>query len=342
MGRRRGHTIEDVARAAGVSISAVSFALNDKGNLGAATRARIKQAAADLDYQADALARGLRRMPMGTIGIVVRPLDALGEYALGGVDFFSRLIAAAAVAGMDRGLGVMLVPNLLKSPVPAFAYALDGYVVVDPEVDDPVVRRLEERGIPYVSIGRDVARPDSTRWVACDDRALREALGHVVSAGARDVALVTGTDANAWNQELELAYRSWMTGAGLGHRVLSAPEAAGIPGGRAVAARLLGEGLPDAVLCATGRQAVGVVEELTGRGVGVPSRVLVATASDSEHARLSAPAVTAIDMHPEGLAASAVDMLQDVIHGRPVPEGLRLPTTLLPRASTHRPAPEEG
>ncbi|MFE7330179.1 LacI family DNA-binding transcriptional regulator [Streptomyces sp. NPDC057565] len=337
MVRRKGLTIEDVARKAGVSIAAVSFALNDKGNLSQETRARIKRVAAELDYQADALARGLRRQPMGTIGVILRPLDALGEYAPSGVDFFSRLIAAAAVTAMDRGLGMMLVPNLLRSPIPAFAYSLDGYVVADPEVDNPVVQRLEDRGIPYVSLGRNVARPESPHWVSCDDTALSALLGHFAAAGARDIVLVTGTDANGWNQDTEAAYRSWMASAQLEPRVLRAPESAGIDGGRAVAAELLREGVPDAILCATGRQAVGAVEELMSRGVGVPTRTLVATASDSEHARISNPTISAIDMHPEQLAAAAVDMLQGLIHNKPVAERLLMPTTLFLRESTLKP-----
>lgn len=337
MARRKGLTIEDVARKAGVSITAVSFALNDKGTLSEETRARIKRVAAELDYQADALARGLRRSPMGTIGLVLRPLDAIGEYALAGVDFFSRLLAAAAVTAMDRGIGMMLVPDLLRSPIPTFAYSLDGYIVGDPEVDDPVVERLEERGIPYVSLGRNVARPDSPYWVSSDDAgSVRAVLEHFASAGARDIALVTGTDANGWNQDCEAAYRAWMAAAGLDPRVLRAAERAGIEGGHAVAARLLGDGVPDAVLCATGRHAVGILEKLSSEGVRVPERTLLATASDSEHARTSDPAISAIDMHPERLAESAVDMLHGLIHNTPVAERVRLPTTFMVRKSTSR------
>ncbi|MFI7048901.1 LacI family DNA-binding transcriptional regulator [Streptosporangium sandarakinum] len=338
MARRKGLTIEDVARAAGVSITAVSLALNDKGTLSAETRARIKRVAAELDYQADALARGLRRSPMGTIGLVLRPLDAIGEYGLSGVDFFSRLLAAAAVAAMDRGIGMMLVPDLMRSPIPAFAYSLDGYVVADPEVGDPVIQRLEDRGIPYVSIGRNVARPDSPHWVSSDDDgSVKVVLDHFASGGARDIVLVVGTDFNGWNEDCEAAYRAWTAAAGREPRVLRATEGAGIQGGRAVAARLLQDGVPDAVLCATGRQAVGILEELRRAGVHVPGRTLLAASSDSEHARTSSPAISAIDMHPERLAEGAVDMLQTLIHNAPAAGRVRLPTTFIIRESSSRP-----
>src|SRR3954454_18544166 len=79
MARTRGVTIHDVARRAGVSISAVSMALNDTGTLSAATRLRVRAVAEEMDYQADALARGLRRSSVGAIGLVMRSLDSLGS-----------------------------------------------------------------------------------------------------------------------------------------------------------------------------------------------------------------------------------------------------------------------
>ncbi len=157
-------------------------------------------------------------------------------------------------------------------------------------------------------------------------------LDHRASAGARDVVLVAGADANGWNQDTETAYRLWTAAAGLAPRVLHAPESVGVHGGHTVAARLLAEGPPDAAICATGRQSALDVEELT-------VRTLVATSSDSEHARISTPTISAIDMRPERLAAAAVGMLQALIHDEPAAERLFLPTTPILRESADRPRP---
>ena len=110
MGRVKGVTIRDVARRAGVSIAAVSMALNDTGTLSEATRLRVRAVADEMDYQADAIARGLRRSSVGAIGLVMRSLDSLGEYDPHGVDVFTRYIGSASAQAMDRGLGLLLVP----------------------------------------------------------------------------------------------------------------------------------------------------------------------------------------------------------------------------------------
>ncbi|WP_396275966.1 LacI family DNA-binding transcriptional regulator [Glutamicibacter sp.] len=61
MARAKKTTIHDVAKAANVSITAVSFALNGKGTLSDQTREHIIGTAERIGYQADALARGLTR-----------------------------------------------------------------------------------------------------------------------------------------------------------------------------------------------------------------------------------------------------------------------------------------
>ena len=207
MGGRKGVTIRDVARRAGVSISAVSMALNDTGTLSAATRARVRAVAASMEYGADSLARGLRGASVGVIGVVVRSLDALGEYAPSGVDVFARYIGAVSSQAMDRGLSVMLVPDPTRRPSPPLALSLDGYIVLAPHRDDPVVALLERRQIPYVTLGRDLSRPDFTDWASeNDEMIIPGVLNHFAAGGARSVVLVVGTDPNAWNADAERLY----------------------------------------------------------------------------------------------------------------------------------------
>jgi DNA-binding LacI/PurR family transcriptional regulator len=58
-GPRRRPTIDDVAARAGVSSAAVSFAMNGRPGVGAATRERILAAAAELGWRPSAHARAL-------------------------------------------------------------------------------------------------------------------------------------------------------------------------------------------------------------------------------------------------------------------------------------------
>src|SRR5438046_10212833 len=89
-------TIRDVAKAAGVSVTTVSHALNGKGRVDPNTRARVAQVVRRLGYRANRHARGLRIGRSGSLGLLL-PVsgDARSDETLR-LDFDMRLAGAAA------------------------------------------------------------------------------------------------------------------------------------------------------------------------------------------------------------------------------------------------------
>lgn len=337
MARGRGVTIRDVARRAGVSITAVSHSLNGKGTISEETRARVRAVADELGYQADAFARGMRQGSVGAVGLVLRSLDALGDYTPAGVDVFERFAGILSAKALGRGVSLTLVPDLTRRPVPPLAFSMDGYIVMSPHEGDEVTALLERRKIPYVCYGRELARPEFKHWASEDDGlSARQILAHFEASGAHEVVLVLGTDKNAWNHDFLQEYLKWCSLHAVAPRVYEQPERSGVEGGREAGARLLADGVPEAVLCLTGRHAAGVQQAILAAGFSVPGQVLVAAASDSEHARSSRPAITAFELNPSATADALLDMLQELLSsGDPV--GPRLTKARLrPRASTRR------
>lgn len=344
--RRRGLTIRDVAARAGVSTAAVSQALNGTGTLSAATRARIVEVAEEMGYQADAIARGLQGARLGAVGLVFRSLDALEDYNPEGVDVFSRIAGMLSVELLERGRGVMLLRDLVTHAAPPLAYSMDGYIVVNPHHDDPVLRRLDERGLSYVTIGRDPGRPDRVDWVSTDDDAgMTRMLDHLADAGARRILLVRGTDPNAWNIDSENAFRRWCAETGRADPVVvTVPERAGVDGGRAFAGALADGAhgpLPDAIVCMTGRHAAGTVAALAERGIRVPDALLVATMSDSEHSRTATPSITCMTGAVKDEVRATVAMLLAILAGAPPGEPAQIHTEVVVRASTVPPRPPD-
>ncbi len=332
-------TIHDVARRAGVSVTAVSHALNNKGTLSAETRARVKAVADELNYRADALARGLRRAPLGVVGFVIRPLDALGEYRPEGVDVFARASASAAAAAMDRGLGLMLLPDLSRGPLPPLAMSLDGYVIVDPVREDPVIELMLRYGIPYVTLGSDPSRPGLANRVEQDvEGGTLLALDDLGAAGAHTVVFVAGTAADGWNIDSERAYLRWCAKRCVRPRVLHLVEGAGEEGGRGIVREIVTGGVPDAVFCMTGRHAAGVQAGLAERGLRSPEDVLLATGSDAEQSRTGSPPISAVELVAEPLGIALVGMLTRMIDGDPPDTPVILDPVYHARATT-RPAP---
>ena len=223
-----------------------------------------------------------------------------------------RFAGAAAVAALDRGFGLMLVRDPTSGHVPGIALAVDGFIISDPVGNDPVIRLLKRNGIPLVTVGRDVERPDFTDWIGTGTGA--DATGvfaHLLERGAQRVALVAGTDVNAWNVDSEAAYRLWCAGRGQDAIVYREDERSGESGGRIVADAMLNSGvpMPDGIYCLTGRHASGLQARLTEAGLTVPGDVMIVAGSDSEQTRNSRPAITSVDLSPEATATAAVNFL---------------------------------
>ncbi|MGA5699765.1 LacI family DNA-binding transcriptional regulator [Peterkaempfera bronchialis] len=326
-----------MARAAGVSVTTVSHVLNGKGAVAPATRERILRMADELRYRANPVAQSLRGGRTGLIALAIRPLDAIG-YTLQGVDHFVRLAGAAATTALDRGFGLMLVPDLTRSSVPA-AMNLDGGIVVDPFVGDPVLAELLDQGLPVVSVGRDPARPEHIWWAGTDDRAeTRRMLDLLVARGGRRIAFVAGTDDNAWNHDSIAAYLAWAEERGQEPILERVPEQRGEEGGTEVAGVLFSRPAPpDAVLANTGRHAVSIARVAMSLGWDIPGRLLVAAGSDSEHTRFATPGITALELAPEATGRLAVELLLERLAGgaEPVPPRIA-PAVLHERASTAR------
>src|ERR1051326_5300167 len=106
-------TIRDVARAAGVSVTTVSHALNGKGRVDPDTRARVAQVTRRLGYRASPHAQGRRMGRSGSLGLLL-PIsgDARSDETLR-LDFYMRLAGAAAAAAFSRDSALILLPPVI-------------------------------------------------------------------------------------------------------------------------------------------------------------------------------------------------------------------------------------
>ncbi|MGW7537181.1 LacI family DNA-binding transcriptional regulator [Amycolatopsis sp. NPDC054798] len=316
-GKRTRATIKDVARRAGVSATTVSHAFSGNGTVAPGTAEQVREAARELGYRPDAIARGLRSSRLGVLGLVVRPLDPLDTAFLEGVDYFLRFAGSAALAAVERGYGLMLVPDPARADASAVGLACDGFLITEPVENDPLITMLTRDCVPFLGVGRDPLRPASEDYLDLATKTVvTEVLDHLAAAGGKRVAVVLGTDPNEWNRDAETAYLDWAAARGQEPLVVSRAEVTGEEGGRAAGEELFGLAAPpDAVYCQTGRHAAGVLAAAQARGLAVPEEVLIAGGSDSEQTRSAVPPITSVDLRPVQLARTAVAVLADRIEG---------------------------
>src|SRR3981081_1192836 len=142
-------TISDVASAAGVSKTAVSFAFNNPERLGQATLERVLGVAHDLGYTPHPAARALSMRRSGTIGVLI-PQRLSTVFAN---PFLSELIQGLGELCEEHDLTMLLVPPLDCSLEGAIRQAsVDGFISIGLSLDDRALEVLDRIGIPTVLV----------------------------------------------------------------------------------------------------------------------------------------------------------------------------------------------
>lgn len=261
-------TLLDVARAAGVSKSTASDALQGSGRVAEATRDRVRAVAEELGYRPNSAARRLRRASTGAVGLHL-PATATR------LDYYMNLAFGAVERAQEDGLDmVLLAPSGAAGG--RIASRVDGLLVIDPEPGDSAVPGLLDAGVPVVTGERYLGPATGPSGaVVCDNAAsLTALLDHVTERGARRPALLAPAGSSAWATALRATAGSWGRAHGVTVTLRTVPFAA-TPAEAEAATRALLAADPavDAVICAPDGSAPGVLRAAAalGRKVGAIS-----------------------------------------------------------------------
>lgn len=243
--------MKDIAQRAGVSESAVSFALNDRPGVSEITRDRVRRVAEQLGWRPSTAARQLSGEGAATVGLVVaRPADTLGVDS-----FFLQLISGIQEVLAERHLGLLFqVVEDVADECGVYRrwwaeHRVDGVMVVDPRTDDPRPDLLEELGLPAVVIGGvpDAGHPGiSTVW-ADDAGAMAAVVDELYARGHRRIVHIAGLPGLAHTERRIRTLRAEAERRGL-TEVRSVPTDYSDAEGAAVTRRVLESGTPPTAL----------------------------------------------------------------------------------------------
>ncbi|MGA4507103.1 LacI family DNA-binding transcriptional regulator [Propionibacteriaceae bacterium G1746] len=324
-------TLEDVARAAGVGRGTVSRVLNG-GSVSARTRAKVEAAIIDCGYEANVHARSLASGRNNVYAAVLtQPYGELFEDPT-----FGNMLAglSSALTGTEIGLSLLIATNedererAIRHLDPG---RVDGVVHLTPHIDDPILASLNPDLPTVLCDVIDISRPNL--WTVHADDVLGGRLGaqHLVTQGARTIAIIAGPDdAPSARGRLD-GHREALGGLFRPDLVIASPW--GSEGGAgAMAALLAREPGIDAVLCASDRQAIGAMTVLATQGRRVPDDVRVVGFDDQAIAARTQPALTTVRQPITEVGAEAGRLLHRVLAGEAA-ASILLPTELVVRAS---------
>ncbi|WP_438484342.1 LacI family DNA-binding transcriptional regulator [Streptomyces sp. S186] len=319
----RRPTIKDIARRAGVSESAVSFALNGRPGVSDGTRARIRRVADELGWQANSAARALSGERAGCLGLVLaRPARTLGVES-----FFLQLVSGIQEVLSARHTALLFqVAEDLDTECALYRRwwaerRVDGVLVVDPRTDDPRPALLAALGLPAVTIGGPAGPAPagallSTVW-ADDARAMARILDHLHGLGHRRIVHLAGLPGLAHTARRIHSLRTEAARRGLDARqVRSVTTDYSDAEGAAATRRLLDAATPPTALVYDNDvMAVAGASVAAGRGIPVPGRLSVVAWDDSPLCRVAHPPLTALVRDTAGFGRLAAGELLALLDG---------------------------
>lgn len=339
MKTKRRPTIDDVARAAGVSKSLVSLVIRGDRHVSPERRAAALRAVAELGYRPNAMAQGLVQKRTRIVGVLVSDLNN---------PFFADVIAGIQARARSLGYRVLLntgdriqqhedeaIETLLQLRV-------DGLILGSPLTESAqVVRASRETAV--VVVGRP-ARATSVDSVADDDAAgALLVVRHCVSLGHRRIAHIDGGD-GAGSIERRRGYEAAMKKMKLQSEIVighgSFTEAGGYQGAREL---LEHRPRPTAIFAANDLAAIGAMNAIEESGLRVPQDISLVGYDNTSLAAMRHLSLTTVHQPRLDIGQMAMDLLVERIRGvRSKPRRVVLGPTLVVRSTTAPPPRERS
>ena len=335
-------TSNDVAVAAGVSRSAVSFAFNNPHRVSASTRQRILAVAEELGYTPNTLARMLQAGQTHSLGVLLpQDLAKIMENP-----YYARFLMGVGQVCDQEGFTLLLTPPLRESMLKAIPYAaVDGFIVCGLEVDRGEVAELERRNMPFVLVDSDPQ--ENVPSVDVDDHAgARDVTRHLLELGHRRLAVLSmdpGPEKAVRGYRGPLARRLAGIAAALAEVGLTMDDVTLVEvpvtrtDGYRATRTLLGRQPPTAILALSDLLAFGAVDALHDLGIDVPGQISVTGFDDLPESAWLRPRLTTVRQAIATKGRTAGDFLISAIRGEDQHPHQLLSASLIVRDSTARP-----
>ncbi|NLF66321.1 MAG: LacI family transcriptional regulator [Chloroflexi bacterium] len=333
-------SIMDLARRAQVSPTTVSRVLNNSSHpVSEAVRQRVLQAARELDYRPNALARAMITRRTQIVGVIVG--DSSDPY-------FSTIVRGIETEARAHGY-LVIICNTDRDPLVEQTHLR---LLHDYQVDGIIFAGGSRHDCNSLSTVLDELRQDDVALVALNPHtvvaaevrvdnvaAAREMTEHLLALGHRRIALIGGPEELTTTADRLQGYRQALAAAGVPFDPeLVWPGAFTFESGVQAARRYLATAdRPTALFAANDQTAIGAMAVLRQAGIRIPEDVSVAGFDDIEQARYVFPTLTTISVPMHRLGVEGMRHLLDQLAGKEPPELLCLPYCLQIRDSTGPP-----
>lgn len=299
-------TMEDVAKAAGVSTSTVSHVLNGTRKVSPTTVAAVQEAIRQLGYIPNTLARSLARSSTNTIGVAI---SALSNH------YFSETVHAIETECAKHGYMMLFVdphddPQQELKVVTALHHRRVDGILLAPSTRSMALDYLQANEIPAVLVDRMTSERFDQVGVE-NTRSTQALIEHLIGHGHRRIGFVAGRTGLGTSDERVAGYKAALSAAGLSFdpALLVNGDSNSEPA-RLATARLLGlASPPTAIMAGNNLMTLGVMHALRDARIDVPGQIALVGFDDFDWADFFVPRLTLIAQPVQELGARAVNLL---------------------------------
>ena len=318
-------TINDVAKAAGVSTATVSRVVNNGPKVGTKTRAHVLQVMATLGYTPNANARALASQQSKTIGVVIPDLTD---------PFFASLANGVELVAREQGMQTLLSTGQQSADAELRAIQLlmeqrcDAMVVHSKHLNDDQLKQLSHQVKGFVLIDRYIDSLQS-HCVWLDNAAGGKAAAeHFIATGHDQIAMIN-SNLDIDDPVLRKAgFDQYLNTQGI-KTVTTVTAEPTLSGGELAARQLVDAGLTFTALFAyNDAMAIGAMSVLEDMGIRVPDDVAVIGFDDVLLSRYSRPKLATLRYPIQSMAKQAAKLALSLLRDEPLPER---PRVYLPR-----------
>jgi DNA-binding LacI/PurR family transcriptional regulator len=309
-------TIDDIARALGISKTTVSRAISGKGRVGDETRNRVMEFIDEHNYQPNMMARALAQQKTYNIGVIWpddynavdlpffhRCMIGMNEVASSyGYDIIVSLLSGDDFSGLKR-----IIDN----------HKVDGIILTRTLINDKPAKFLKDSGIPFVAVGSsddaDIIYVDNDNYNAC-----KELTSILIAKGLKRLALIGGSTAHVITRTRYKgfidAFREAAATYDQGLVYLDVESTAKVDH---ILKDLLKKSI-DGVICMDDNLAGEVISRCRDEHIRIPDELRLASFYNSSILENAVPSVTSLNFNDRALGAAAAKALLDIIDGSSV------------------------
>ena len=328
-------TIEKLAEKLNLSKSTVSRAFRDSFDINPKTKQKILDAAKQLDFQPNTIAKSLREKITKRIGIIIPSFT---------IPFYAKAICGIQEIASYEGYNLLIcqsnesykteiqnIKSLLNSCV-------DGIIMsVTKETSQyNHITQLRNKNIPIVLFNRTTDIDHISKVRVDDYGATYKMTEYLVSKGYQNIIYIAGPK----NLKMTINRIKGFKDAMYVKKIKLSPYSIihgdfSIESGLKCTGEILKNIRPDAIFCSCDNVAYGVIKYLKKLGIRIPEDIAVAGYTDEPFASLIEPALTTIRQPIYEIGQTAAQLLfKQLKYSNAKPEICILPTELIIRSST--------